>query len=205
VGVRLFLPVSRVLPVIIDLQKFSLVIQICIAVILLDFLWYWSHRISHIIPLFWEFHKNHHSSIEMTALSSVRTNFFQVQINLFFVAILFNFFTFNISVLEIVMLIFSAQGAFVHSNLNLGGSFLSKIFATPNFHRWHHAEDNLLPHGQNFGVIFSFWDSWLNSEYISNLQPTTLGFKNINTYPSNWISRLFHPFPAYFKIIFDKN
>lgn len=203
IGFSVFALTNKIPFHMIDIRSHSLVLQVVVAVIVLDFLRYWAHRVSHMIPFLWEIHKTHHTSVEMTAISGNRVNFFHMQFNMLFLALEFKLISTGALVMGLTFFIYSVQGAFVHSNFNVKNSFLSKILVTPNFHRWHHAEANKLRFGQNFGAIFSFWDVLFGSHFISDQNPSSLGFKGIDLYPKDWFSRMFHPLPYYVRIIFQ--
>src|ERR1700678_2832190 len=47
-----------------------------LAVVVIDFFYYWEHRLNHTMRLFWAFHEVHHSSPWMNFTTSFRLNWF---------------------------------------------------------------------------------------------------------------------------------
>ena len=55
-------------------SKISATLIILSAILAKDFIAYWSHRISHMVPFLWDSHEFHHSATEMTMLSAWRND-----------------------------------------------------------------------------------------------------------------------------------
>jgi sterol desaturase/sphingolipid hydroxylase (fatty acid hydroxylase superfamily) len=131
--------------------------QIVTAGVLLDFSLYWLHRLMH-TRAFWNAHKWHHSSEQLTWVSGLRTS--AVHVALFAVPqILIAFYVFPFSIADIGMA--SAGGVFnqffIHANVRLPLGPLEYVLVTPQNHRRHHALVEGVAHG-NYATVYAFWD-----------------------------------------------
>jgi sterol desaturase/sphingolipid hydroxylase (fatty acid hydroxylase superfamily) len=134
----------------------NLIVQVLIALFILDFFGYLRHRLMHSKYL-WPFHSIHHSSRQIDWLSTERNhpiNFLIiVTLNLVAMIAVFDF----LYVATISVLIRRGYGFFVHSNIRVSYGPLDYVFVSPLFHRWHHT-DAKEGEGKNFAIIFSFVD-----------------------------------------------
>src|SRR6185503_14436362 len=127
--------------------------------IIIDFLGYWVHRLSHKVNLFWNLHVIHHSSEEFNLACALRqsiSSFF----NLFTVLLL------PAAVLgipqDVINIVAPIQlfAQFWYHTQHIGKmGFLEKIIVTPSHHRVHHAINKEYI-DKNYGQIFIFWDKW---------------------------------------------
>ena len=56
----------------------------CVAYVLVDFIYYWHHRLLHVTKLGWAIHATHHTSEEMTLLSTIRLSWVEAGIKYLF-------------------------------------------------------------------------------------------------------------------------
>lgn len=125
--------------------------------IIIDFLGYWVHRISHKVNLFWNLHVIHHSSEDFNLACALRqsiSGFF----NLFTVLLL------PAAILgipeEVIAVIGPIQlfAQFWYHTQHIGKmGFLEHILVTPSHHRVHHAV-NPEYMDKNLAQIFIVWD-----------------------------------------------
>ena len=141
-----------------------LLVQILLAIFIMDFVGYWRHRMMH-WKFLWPFHSIHHSSKRVDWLSTERFHPVNYCITIFFnFAVLISLFldpyvgTLSISIRR-------GYGLFVHSNVRFSYGFLDYIFVSPLFHRWHHS-DSRVADNQNFATIFSFLDRIFGTFYL---------------------------------------
>jgi lathosterol oxidase len=81
----------------------------------------------------------------------------------------------------------------IHSNTRINFGFIKYIFATPQYHHWHHCEDPKY-YGKNFATIFPFIDKLFGTYYLpDNEWPEGTGVHEGN-YPKGYIKQLVHPF-----------
>ncbi|MEJ6512129.1 MAG: sterol desaturase family protein [Actinomycetota bacterium] len=124
--------------------------------VLWDFCYYWSHRISHTVELFWGSHSVHHSSEKYNPSVAVRISLFD-HLGLTFLML--------IPLLGVNPLyVFAAYGVVLYYQLPLHITWLKRmpkpyeyIFNTPEHHRAHHARQKVyIDH--NFGGLLIVWD-----------------------------------------------
>lgn len=187
------------LPMVSDLrliESWPIFMQVLVAFTLKDFIEWFVHRLMHLVPWMWEFHKLHHSIEELDWLGAFRTHWGELIIHR-----LFGFLPLVIlGVDELALLIVAVLTVLIqeisHSNLNLDWGPLRYVFNSPRFHAWHHDVVMRGKGGQNFAVNLSLWD-WLfgTSYWPENVeQPDKLGFYGMKKYPRRIWGRLLYPF-----------
>lgn len=136
------------------------VIHFIAAFILMDLSLYFQHVIFHSLPMFWRFHRVHHSDLDCDVTTGLRFHPFEMLLS-----ILIKFLTISalgIPVLTVVIfeIILNAASMFTHSNIRIPGKIESIVrwfIVTPDMHRIHHSvhenETN-----SNFGFFISVWD-----------------------------------------------
>ncbi|MGB0845872.1 MAG: sterol desaturase family protein [Thiolinea sp.] len=133
------------------------------AIILLDMLIYFQHRIFHEVPLLWRLHKLHHSDNWLDVSSAVRFHPVEIFLSMLikFAAILL----FGVPALAIMWfeVILNGTALFNHSNARIPGDKWLRLFiVTPDMHRVHHSvypeETN-----SNYGFNIPWWDRWFGT------------------------------------------
>ncbi len=147
---------------------------------LLDYGWYWNHRILHSRTKLWNFHMVHHSAEHLDVLSTPRNSLFSPFLMVYFwLAPVFIFLLEDAS----WFLAFSAIGLMVnfwgHTEFNFRKDSkiqkaLSVFLITPHEHFWHHSRENSYC---NFGTVFNFWDRIHKTWYSPDQLPDKLGFE----------------------------
>jgi len=162
--------------------------------LLVDFIYYWRHRLEHIIPVLWAEHSVHHSSEEFN---------FSTALRLPWVTPLFGWLAF----VPLILLGFSPLMVFMAFQLNLLFQYfvhsdtveklgpVERVLNTPSNHRVHHAS-NAQYIDKNFAGVFVFWDR-LFGTYEEEQEKPVYGAKyiiphkdpfTVNIYP--WFSLL---------------
>jgi len=185
---------------VISLSIFSVGIQIIIYFLLSDFIQWIIHRLLHVVPLFWRFHKVHHSVLEMGFAAHFRFHFFEHFVYkgglYIFLCWLINFelkYVFYIHSINILI------GHLNHSNIHLNYGVLKYVFNNPKLHIWHHSKSFPTKHlkGANFGISLSIWDYLFKTVYMPfDGKNISLGFDKIEKYPQSFIKLLIEPFRA---------
>lgn len=161
-----------------------------IIVFISEFSFYWVHRLTHKLPLLWEFHRVHHSS---TSYQSLMTSRFHPVDSLLFAAP----YVFLVHALEInleVVFWFGVFQSFMdrygHSNIN-GPRWTGYFITTPHFHAWHHSTDRRA-WDKNFSRDFVFLDYLFGSAfYPKNETAKEFGEPG---YPAHFHTQFFRPF-----------
>lgn len=143
-------------------------IHMIAAFILMDLSLYFQHVIFHALPLFWRFHRVHHTDLDCDITTGLRFHPFEMVISMLlkFVTIA----ALGVPVLAVVVfeVVLNAASMFSHSNIKIPLA-IEKIvrwfIVTPDMHRIHHSvrenETN-----SNFGFFISVWDR-LFGTYLS--------------------------------------
>jgi sterol desaturase/sphingolipid hydroxylase (fatty acid hydroxylase superfamily) len=133
--------------------------QFVVVIVLADFLAWLSHYTRHKVPMFWEFHKIHHSQEQLNYFSAQRLH----PLDLFANALI-RFLPWTLLGLSRALpgyLIWTTFlrmfEMFVHANIRSNLGLLRYVIVTPQTHRVHHS---LEPRhmDKNFGNCFALWD-----------------------------------------------
>lgn len=129
---------------------------VLLAMLVIDFIYYWEHRNAHRMRLRWTQHAVHHSSREMNMLISFRAGAFET-----FTAAPF-YFPLVFLGFPPVLIFFGAivvigYQTWLHTEVIGKLGPLEGVFNTPSNHRVHHSCDgkNL---GKNYGSVLIIWD-----------------------------------------------
>ena len=100
---------------------------------------YWAHRLLHRVPLFWRFHKIHHSSQRLDWIAGARVHPFDRAIGVGIAVVP----AFLLGVRPVQFGAFAAiQGTvavLLHANVRWRLRPLGRVVATTEFHHWHHS------------------------------------------------------------------
>jgi len=168
----------------------SSVTSIALLLILIDFTYYWFHRLSHQSNIFWIIHRVHHQSEHYNYSVGLRQAWFH-KLTAFWIYIPPAFLGFSAKDYIAVASIHAISQIWTHTNMySLKNSFLKYIIVTPSHHHLHHATNK--PYiNKNFSGIFSIWDYLFQSNVgeISGIK-TTYGVNDLdctlNVIDSNW-------------------
>lgn len=162
-----------------NILNFSATLKALSGVIVLDFTSYFIHRLIHRSTLLWRFHRVHHSEIEMDSSTSFRFHPFEAV--MVFPLLLIEIGLVGISFPAIILYNAVILPVFfiLHSDLNYPKwleRILSPIFATPDFHRVHHSDEQKYT-DSNYGDIFSLWDRLFGTFQKADPQGINYGLK----------------------------
>lgn len=130
--------------------------------ILVDFAFYFEHRIDHYCRLFWAVHVTHHSSEEFNLTTGFRSSVFQPLYRFIYltpIALL------GFTPLDIVFMYSVTQtyGILVHTQyINKMPRWFETFFVSPSHHRVHHAS-NVIYLDKNMGMCLIIWDKMFGS------------------------------------------
>eukprot|EP01088_Endostelium_zonatum_P009619 TRINITY_DN22896_c0_g1_i1.p1 TRINITY_DN22896_c0_g1~~TRINITY_DN22896_c0_g1_i1.p1 ORF type:complete len:344 (+),score=39.52 TRINITY_DN22896_c0_g1_i1:69-1100(+) len=153
-----------------SINPFLIILQITIYTIVLDFYFYWYHRLMHEVPSLWKFHQTHHQTKHPNAELSLYADFTQEWFDILIVPLFafftvkflipFDFFSWWLSGAQILYI-----EAWGHSGVrlyatpaNAGLGFLRWFGAelTTEDHDWHHRAGWRKAH--NYGKQTGLWD-----------------------------------------------
>lgn len=138
---------------------------------------YVAHRLYHKVPLFWRFHRVHHSDTELDATSALRLHPFEFIFQAITQATILPLL--GVSLASFVIYFTIALPLFIinHANLKYPLWFekiFSIIFITPDWHRVHHS--SYQPETDaNFADVFSFWDRLFRTHKTAKIENIRFG------------------------------
>jgi sterol desaturase/sphingolipid hydroxylase (fatty acid hydroxylase superfamily) len=136
-----------------------------VSFLLVDFLTYVFHRLSHMVPLLWRLHAIHHADEHVTAVTAQLHHPLETVASFVFLLFLYVVLGVPVVVAIIYGLVFAVHNAFSHADIRLPRDvdrLLRWIIVTPDLHRTHHSSD-MREGNSNFGQIFSIWDRLLGT------------------------------------------
>ncbi len=161
-------------------------------VLLVDFCYYWFHRLHHEVRFFWAAHVTHHSSQYFNLTTAVRQSWTPVTGTVFY--------------LPIFLLGFEAwQFAFVYGwnliyqfwihteRINSLPRWYEFVFNTPSHHRVHHGSDNVYL-DKNYGGILIVFDRIFGTFQEEAARPAYGLTRNISSYNPIYVA--WHEFVA---------
>ncbi len=166
--------------------------------IIIDFCFYWWHRLSHQLPLFWSIHHVHHQGKEFNLLLGLRNSAFNRSYSMLFywpIPLL----GFPIEMALIAFVLHASYQFFLHTEFAPKFSFIDYLFVTPTLHKVHHGKNREYIN-KNFGGILTVWDR-LFKTFQSENKAVTLGVKD-NYQTANPI--LLNIFPFFKKVMRSK-
>ena len=108
-------------------------------ILLADAGFYFAHRLLHAVPFLWRFHAVHHSIEQMDWLAAHRVHpLDQIAVTLASVTPVF-LLGFSDTAVLVYAVIYQWQSLLIHANIRMDFGPLKWIFASPQFHHWHHA------------------------------------------------------------------
>ena len=140
-------------------------LNIVLVILALDLIIYLQHRAFHRIPLFWRFHRMHHTDLDLDVSSGNRFHpveiLFSLLIKMGAVAII------GAPVIAVVTfeILLNATSLFNHGNLRIPAHidrYLRLVLVTPDMHRVHHS---IIPRetDSNFSFNLPWWDRILGT------------------------------------------
>lgn len=149
-----------------------------------DFIWYWYHRLGHVINLFWMAHIVHHQSEDYNLTVSARITVLQAIFRHGFWLVL-PFLGFNAGMITAILLVHGLYPFFIHTRLIGKLGILEYILVTPSHHRVHHASNEKYL-DKNYGDVLIIWDKLLGTFVKEEEEPVYGLTKPLNTYSFLW-------------------
>ncbi|CAA7386755.1 sterol desaturase family protein [Chryseobacterium fistulae] len=152
-----------------------------LVLIVQDFGFYWHHRLSHKIRLFWTGHVNHHSATHLSLAIALRQGWFEIIYrDIWYIPfIIIGFHPIMIAMMHQFNLIFQF---WPHTNAIGKLGWFDKVFNSPSNHRVHHSR-KIEDLDNNYGGILMIWDHLFGTYKAEENKTTDYGiYHNIHTY-----------------------
>lgn len=144
------------------------------ALVVADFVDYWSHRLRH-VSFLWPMHAVHHSDTQMHYLTWYRAHIIEMVFIQGSYILLATWMGASPSAVLGVVLFRAFHQQYVHMNVDWSHGPFKWVLASPRFHRWHHA-DHREAWDKNFSSIFPIWDRLFGTYYCPGKCDAPLGF-----------------------------
>ncbi|MEH6345405.1 MAG: GH3 auxin-responsive promoter family protein [Bermanella sp.] len=162
-----------------------LLVQLCLMILVADFLRYWLHVACHKIPFLWRFHSIHHSPEKLYCLNVARFHPLEKSMQYVFDSLPFILLGVSPDLFALYFVFYAVNGFFQHANIDLRHGPLNWLISTCELHRWHHASD-VNTAMVNYGNNIILWDLLFGTSYLPkeqkdksvNLSPIQLGLKD---------------------------
>jgi sterol desaturase/sphingolipid hydroxylase (fatty acid hydroxylase superfamily) len=169
------------------LAQTPLVVQVIVALVLFDLLWYTYHRAAHTFNRLWRFHSVHHSPSQVYVLVHQVFHPLDLVISSFAVSlVVFQFTGITPAAAFAAIVIRGLQQTISHMNSDLRTGWLNYVLVGTETHRFHHsAEDR-----GNYSSAMILWDLVFGTFiYEPSRVPNRLGLDHPADYPD---PRRFH-------------
>ena len=130
---------------------------VLLIVLVADLVQYWTHRAYHEVPLLWRLHAVHHSAKRMDWMAGSRQHILEVLITRTLVLAPIYVLGFSKEVIDAYIVIVGFQAVFNHANVSVRLGPLRYLIVTPNFHHWHHSQDQEAL-DRNYAAHYAFLD-----------------------------------------------
>jgi sterol desaturase/sphingolipid hydroxylase (fatty acid hydroxylase superfamily) len=168
------------------------IVQFVAAVVIVDVIGYFYHRLSHSSPLLWRFHAVHHSSEEMDWLAAARIHPVDQIISRALMFVPLYALGFTKETFGAYLLFGAVQAIFIHSNIRFRFGFLKWLIATPEFHHWHHSNDAEAKN-KNFAGQFPILDLIFGTVHLpADKRPEKYGIDE--SMPQGYFAQMKFPF-----------
>jgi sterol desaturase/sphingolipid hydroxylase (fatty acid hydroxylase superfamily) len=174
--------------------------EVLFSILILDLLFYFVHRLWHVIPVLWRIHRVHHSDTEFDVCLAFRRHPLEMLIN----GITLMPLILLLGISPVAIIIFQILRAFVlvfeHANVGLSeptDKLLRYLVVTPNMHRIHHSS-NREETDSNFSDMLPLWDRMLGTyrkEPALPAEEMEIGLDQFRDAQDVWLHRmLLQPF-----------
>jgi sterol desaturase/sphingolipid hydroxylase (fatty acid hydroxylase superfamily) len=140
---------------------------------------YWGHRLSHQLPWLWRFHAVHHAPEHLYFLINTHAHPVDMIVTRLFgmtplyVLGLAGAGMAGSAVPAAVIVVGTAWGFFIHSNLRVRLGLIEWLIATPAFHHWHHTSH--APLDRNFASMLPLLDRLFGTWHLPAGWPRAYG------------------------------
>src|SRR5687768_121377 len=138
-------------------HQWPLLAQMVLMVLAVDFVRYWLHRACHRYMPLWRLHEVHHSPDLLYVMNVGRFHPLEKALHFTLDTVPFLLLGVAPEVLAGYFLLYSVNGFFQHSNIELRYGWLNYVVGSAETHRWHHARDPKTA-SCNFGNTTLVWD-----------------------------------------------
>jgi sterol desaturase/sphingolipid hydroxylase (fatty acid hydroxylase superfamily) len=141
------------------------VLEIVLAVVILDFAIWLQHVALHRVPVLWRVHQMHHADVDFDVTTALRFHPIETGLSMLYKVV----WVLALGAAPVAVLLFevilNGCAMFNHANIDLPpwlDRILRQVLVTPDMHRVHHSIERR-EHDTNFGFNLSIWDRLLGT------------------------------------------
>ncbi len=150
-----------------------------LTILVLDIWMYAWHRMNHIIPFLWKFHRFHHRDMLMNTTTAIRFHFAELLFSYPGKILVCMIVGISYPALLVYEILFFTAIVIHHSNIFITET-VDKIyrilFSSPGMHRIHHSIFET-ERNSNYGSVFSFWDRIFGTVMIKDFSNIKFGIE----------------------------
>lgn len=166
-------------------------LQFAEAFLLAEVCQYWAHRATHRLPRLWRFHALHHSISEMDWLAAARVHPIDQAFTKSCTVLPLYALGFSKGVFGAFLAFTAVQAIAVHANVRVTFGPLRWVFATPEFHHWHHA---LEVANTNFAGELPLMDVLFGTAHMPKASRHPQAFGIPSPAPDGYLAQMAWPF-----------
>lgn len=128
--------------------------------IILDFIVWLEHVVSHKWPILWRIHRMHHADNGFDVTTALRFHPLEIVLSMIWKILIIAILGAPAIAVLVFEIVLNGMAMFNHSNVKLPNwldRIIRPVFVTPDMHRVHHSSDHRET-DSNYGFNFSFWD-----------------------------------------------
>ncbi len=140
-------------------------LKIIIAVVVLDLVIYWQHRLFHVVQPLWRLHQVHHADMDYDTTTGLRFHPIEILLSMAIkltAIVLLGPLAIAVMIFELLL---NGSAMFNHGNIRLPSSvdrLLRYVIVTPDMHRIHHSIHRNET-DSNYGFFLAIWDRLFGS------------------------------------------
>lgn len=170
-------------------QDMPLIPGVILALLIMDFIWYWIHRYSHesnsrLGQWFWKMHLAHHLPQQVYVLMHAVAHPLNTVIARSIFSLPLYFLGFPVEAVFVTNLIVGLQATISHFNVDLRAGWINYLLVGTELHRYHHSANP--KEGKNYGSVVPIWDMLFGTFYYRPKElPQQLGVTQPEHYPAD--------------------
>ncbi len=145
--------------------KIDFFVALILSVVFFDVSIYWQHRVFHLVPFLWAFHRVHHADRGVDVTTGVRFHPIEMVLSVLFKLALVLLLGASPEAVLLFEIVLNLSAMFSHSNIRISPRLepmIRTLFVTPDMHRIHHSVSEA-EMNNNFGFCLSLWDKVFRS------------------------------------------
>ena len=179
-----------------NVLEWKIWIEFLLSLLILDFVIWAQHLITHKVPLLWKLHRVHHADVDFDVSTAIRFHPVEIALSLMLkigVVYLLGPIAWAVILFEIFL---NGTALFNHANISRPARFeraLKWFTVTPDMHRIHHLVQRE-EHDSNYGFALSVWDRLFGTYKGETERPIVTGLQWQNERPTEFGWSLLLPF-----------